>query len=268
MADVGEADDGDEIRDGDGRALDVKHAVAFLANQELRGHFKAGTLTSAQYKQIAWETAHQFAVSHVGVRLGNAFRHEVARCFHGKQALLLRPTSLKYAMRHLHSNKNTQAPLQLVFEVIEREQLPKERRAKDIVTAHFKGRMPFFPKLRGAHGGLNLQQLQKERDRMQSCIAVRQKALQFNRVKVRDLPCPITLEAKAGRTLVNRAMRDEFERRLKQWWEIHKDDDFTHDPDDAPDDAPDDVGPWMWRASGAPSGLHVQGPTWMWRAPL
>ena len=123
MADVGEADDGDEIRDGDGRALDVKHAVAFLANQELRGHFKAGTLTSAQYKQIAWETAHQFAVSHVGVRLGNAFRHEVARCFHGKQALLLRPTSLKYAMRHLHSNKNTQAPLQLVFEVIEREQL-------------------------------------------------------------------------------------------------------------------------------------------------
>jgi len=260
MADVGEADDGDEIRDGDGRALDVKHAVAILANKELRGHFKAGTLTSAQYKQIACETAHQFAVSHVGVRLGNAFRHEVARCFHGKKALLLRPTSegltfvwsntLKYAMRHLHSNNNSQAPLQLVFEVIEREQLLKERRAKDIVTAHFKDRMPFFPKLRGAHGALNLQRLQKERDHMQSCIAVRQKALQLNRVKVSDPPCPITLEAKAGRTLVNRAMRHEFERRLKQWWEIHKDD----DPDDAADDAPD--------------ALHIQGPTWMWRASL
>ena len=132
---------------------------------------------------------------------------------------------------------------------IERELLPKEKRAKDIVNAHFERRRKWFPNLRSPKTGKLLPvQMESELSQMRTCISVRQEALRRNKVRGNDLNCVITKEAEAGRTRVNSAMMAEFQRRLRRWWELHKND----DPDDAPDNAQDDLQipqPWKWRAT-------------------
>lgn len=250
-----EGADGEELRGGDGKVLGVKHAVAFLANGLLKSEFTAGTLSRVQYKQIVREAAAQFAVSHSDLRLGKAFQEEVARCFCSKRQYVIQRAcwtsdglTLKYAMRYLLGPTNTQSPLQLVFLRVVEAQLVKEQRARDIVDAHVRLRKPvWLRKLRDRLGRWNEHAAREEVRQMRECIEVRKRAWLQGHVTGRDCACPITLEAREGRTLVNNSMMSEFLRRLHAWWRLHEDDDAEDDPNEEEGNGNPPGPKWTWR---------------------
>ena len=61
-------------------------------------------------------------------------------------------------------------------------------------------------------------QLQKELDCMREALTTRAKALRLDKVKGRELACPLTVAVNQGRLHVCQRMLQEFTARMKTWY--------------------------------------------------
>ena len=109
-------------------------------------------------------------------------------------------------------------PLQHTLSELHRTRTRTTKQKKDIVDAMVTQRSQHWHKLHTRDGQLNGVQLQKELDCMREALTTRAKALRLDKVKGRELACPLTVAVNQGRLHVCQRMLQEFTARMKTWY--------------------------------------------------